>query len=159
MSLVVCSIMRLKIVKFAFLLLCIFCSCTKEPVQTEEVLPKTYGEMFKALNLRFSKDYSYIERINNTETGNKGRIRFSLSDTSIMESFNGYIVKDHFRLDSFQAYSCQFINLGSKKYNTNISRFINNANKNLSFVNGSLMVSFDSIENGSYYYYQYIIKE
>ena len=112
-----------------------------------------------ALNLRFNKDYHYREVINNTETGNKGKIRFSLTDTSVAETFSGYIVKDKFRLDSFKAYSCQFESMGRKKYNTNISRFINNANKNISFIDGLMMVSFDSIENGSYYYYQYLITE
>ena len=134
-------------------------SCNKSPQTKEEVLPGNYNEMFKALNLQFNRDYSYTERVNNAETGNKGKIRFSLMDTSITETFNGYIVHDKFRLDSFKAYSCRFESFGRKKYNTNITRFINNATQNISFVNGSKMISFDSIENGSYYFYQYIIKE
>ena len=151
--------MKLRTRISAFLFVSFLCFCSKEPQQNEKNLPNTYGEMFKALNLNFNRDYNYTERINNAETGNKGKIRFSLTDTSITETFNGYIVKDHFRIDSFKAYSCQFKSLGQKKYNPNISRFINNAAKNLSYVNGLMMVSFDSIENGSYYFYQYIIKE
>ena len=144
---------------FALLIAYLLCSCNKPAQQTEENLPKNYSEMFAALRLQFNKEYNYVERVNNAETGHKGKIRFALTDTSISETYNGYIVKDYFRLDSFKAYSCQFKNLGLKKHNPNISRFINNANTNISFVNGSMMVSFDSIENGSYYFYQYIIKE
>ncbi|RYZ30628.1 MAG: hypothetical protein EOO10_02180 [Chitinophagaceae bacterium] len=151
--------MKGKIIIAFFFFGCLLSSCYKNSGKTEEVLPTTYTEMFTALNLQQNKEYSYIERVNNAETGNKGKIRFSLSDTSMTETFNGYIVKDKFRLDSFKAYSCQFESLGRKKYNTNISRFINNASKDVSYVNGLMMVNFDSIENGSYYYYQYIIRE
>ena len=143
--------------KLIIIALCLLCSCTKEPQDNQDVLPQNYGEMFRTLNLQLNKEYSFVEKINNAETGNKGKVRFSLKDTSITETFGTYTTKDHFRLDSLKAYSCQFQNLGNKKYNRNTSVFINNARKTLSAVNGLTMVSFDSIENGSYYYYQYII--
>lgn len=151
--------MKGKIVIAFFFFGCLLSACFKNSGKTEEVLPMTYTEMFTALNLQQNKEYHYTEMVNNAETGNKGKIRFSLTDTSITETFNGYIVKDRFRLDSFKAYSCRFESLGRKKYNTSISRFINNAYQNISNVNGVMMVSFDSIENGSYFFYQYIIKE
>jgi len=71
---------------------CFLSSCFKNSGKTEEVLPMTYTEMFTALNLQQNKEYHYTEVVNNTETGNKGKIRFSLTDTSITETFNGYIV-------------------------------------------------------------------
>jgi len=145
-------------VAIAVLFLVLFCACGKT-VEVKEDLPSNYTEMFKVLHLQFNKEYSYVERVNNAEIGHKGKIRFLLSDTSISETDNGYIVKDQFRLESFKVCSYRFLNYGRKKYNPNITHFINNAHSNFSFVNGPVMISLDSIENGSYYYYQYLIKE
>jgi hypothetical protein len=139
--------------------LILFLSCDKGVTEKETPVPNNYKEMFTALKIDFNTTYSYTELINNKVTGNKGTIKFSLIDTSFTEDFNSAITKDQFRLDSFKTYTCTFKNLGINRYPSNQSVLINNARRTLSFVNGRTMISFDSITNGSYYYYQYIIKE
>ena len=109
------------------------------------------------MNLQFNVIYNYVERINNLETGNKGTIKFSLSDTSMTETFNSKVTKDHFRLDSMQAYSAKFENLGFNRYHASESVFINSARQRISFVNGQAMVSFGLTTDGSYYFYQYLL--
>jgi hypothetical protein len=140
-----------------FLAVIFFCfSCTKSSVDSKE-RPSNYQEMFKALKIETDVQYNYTEVINNRLTGHSGTIILSLKDTSITESYNSNIIKDHFRLDSFQAYTCKLVNFGRNKYKNNECLFINNARKAISFVNGTTMISFDSISNGSYFYYQYLI--
>lgn len=135
-------------------------ACSKElTFPTEDEQPDNYAEMFKALKLEQEVTYNYVELINNSPTGNKGTIKFSLADTSMTETYNNYTIKDHFLLDSLQPYTCKFVNMGLKGYNVHKSVFINNAQQTLSYVNGATMVSFGMVENGSYYYYQYIIKK
>ena len=133
-------------------------ACKKNEAPPEQ-LPGNYVEMFNALNLQFNTTYKYVERINNFETGRNGTIRFSLSDTSMVENFNGKITKDYFRLDSMKTYSAIFVNHGEKKYNVNESLFINTARETISFVNGNSMVSFGVTVNGSYYFYQYLFSK
>ena len=95
----------------------------------------------------------------NIETGKNGTIRFSLSDTSMIENFNGKVTKDYFRLDSMKTYSAIFVNQGEKKYNVNESLFINTARETISFVNGNSMVSFGVTVNGNYFFYQYVFSK
>jgi hypothetical protein len=134
-------------------------SCNKENVSKQDEIPGDYEEMFEALNLQFNVTYNYVEMINNYQTGNKGIIKFSLADTSMIETYNSTITKDYFRLDSFKTYSSTFESLGRNKYNVNNSVFINNAWKSISIVNGVRMVSFGTTSNGSYYFYQYLLSE
>ncbi len=115
--------------------------------------------MFDALKLKFDVNYNYIELINNYQTGNKGTIQFSLTDTSMVETYNSNFTKDQFRLDSFNIYSSNFESLGRNKYNATKSLFINNAWKSISIVDGVRMVSFGTTSNGSYYFYQYLLSE
>ncbi len=142
---------------FFLLLFCL--SCNKPNPGKEKAISTNYEEMFAELKIEFNTNYKYTEIINNRATGNSGIIKFSLPDTSFTEVFNSVVTKDYFRLDSFQAYTCRFQNFGRDKYPSNQSLLINNARRQLSFVNGRTMISFDSISNGSYYFYQYIIKE
>lgn len=140
-----------------FLAILLFCfSCKKISVDSKE-RPSNYQEMFIALNLEPDVQYKYTEVINNHLTGRSGTIILSLKDTSITELYNSSIIKDHFRIDSFQAYTCKLVNYGRNKYKNNECLFINNARNAISYVNGITRVSFDSISNGSYYYYQYLI--
>ncbi len=147
--------------KIFFLPAIIFCSfsCNKETAAKNDILPGNYQEMFDALKLKFNVNYNYIETINNYQTGNNGTIQFSLADTSMIETYNSNITKDYFRLDSFKAYSADFENFGRNKYNASRSKFINNAWKSISIVNGVRMVSFGTTSNGSYYFYQYLLSE
>lgn len=140
-----------------FVLVCLFSVCCSKKDPAPAYVPATYGEMFTALNLQFNVTYNYVERVNNSETGNKGTIKFSLSDTSMTETFNSVVTKDHFRLDSLKAYSAKFESLGFKRYNTTQSLFINSASETISFVNNQTMVSFGVTTNGSYYFHQYIL--
>ena len=116
-----------------------------------------YVEMFDALKLQFNVTYQYIETVNSQSTGRKGTVRFLLSDTSMVETFNSYVTKDRFRLDSLKAYSAKFENLGRNKYSPSTSVFINNAWQTISHVNDSSMVSFGVTTNGSYYFYKYTL--
>src|SRR5688572_28884844 len=125
-----------------FVIACFFSICCNKTDLAPDYAPATYTEMFAALNLQFDVSYKYVERINNFETGNKGTIRFSLSDTSMTETFNSIITKDRFRLDSMKAYSAKFESLGFGKYNTTKSVFINSARETISFVENQAMVSF-----------------
>ncbi len=153
---------QLKNIKKIFFLPAIifYCfSCNKETNLKEDVIPGNYQEMFDALKLKFNVNYNYIETINNYQTGNNGTIQFSLADTSMIETYNSNITKDYFRLDSFKAYSADFENFGRNKYNASRSKFINNAWKSISIVNGVRMVSFGTTSNGSYYFYQYLLSE
>jgi hypothetical protein len=143
--------------KCYLLLAILFFSCYKAPDIQEPDLPKNYQEMFERLKIQPNVSYRYIESINNKETGNEGLIRFSLKDSSMEETFNNVVTKDYFRLDSFQHYTSKFESFGLNKYNRVQSTFINKAQQKISHVNGVTMVSFNSIENGSYYYYQYLI--
>lgn len=148
----------MKVLMGFFLLLFCF-ACNKPNSAEEKPISTNYEEMFAELKIKFNTPYKYTEIINNRATGNSGTIKFSLADTSFTEIFNSIVTKDYFRLDSFQAYTCRFLNFGRDKYPINQSLLINNARRQLSFVNGRTMISFDSISNGSYYFYQYIIKE
>lgn len=139
------------------MLLCCCLGCSKEIKFPEKVYPKDYQEMFEAVKLKFDITYNYVEMINNSYTGNRGTVRFSLSDTSITETFNTYTTKDYFSLDSLEGYTCKFINKGLNRHAANKSVFINNARQTLSYVNNVTMVSFSTISNGSYYYHQYIL--
>ncbi|HET9278019.1 MAG TPA: hypothetical protein VFN95_07520 [Flavitalea sp.] len=132
--------------------------CTKADPKPDKI-PSNYEEMFEALHLQFNTTYKYVERINNSETGNHGTIKFSLSDTSMVETFNSRVTKDHFRLDSMMAYSAKFESLGFNKYNATQSVFINSARQSISFVDSLSMVSFGVTTNGSYYYYQYLLSK
>ena len=132
-------------------------SCNKPTTTPNDFVPANYSEMFKALNLQFNVTYNYVEMINNHATGNKGTIRFSITDTSMVETYNARTTKDYFRLDSLKPYSAKFESLGMNKYNITQSLFINNARENISFVNGSSMVSFGTVDNGSFYFYQYLL--
>jgi hypothetical protein len=132
------------------ILLIIF-SCNKSDIPIEE-LPVNYTEMFKKLNLEPGISYKYTEIINNTPTGKEGLILFSLSDTTMLESFNNHTIIEHFRLDSLQQYTCRFENMGYNKYNPVQSTFINNAQQKISYINGKTIVSFSLIENGSFYF-------
>jgi hypothetical protein len=123
----------------------------------EDKGPRNYEEMFKAVNLVPGVTYTYAEMVNNSPSGKKGTIRFLLNDLSMTETYNSYTTRDHFALDSFQLYGCRFLNKGLGKHDSNKTVFINNAQTKLSRVNNVTMVSFDKLENGSYYYYQYII--
>lgn len=131
-------------------------SCNKTDPAPDYV-PTTYQEMFAALNLQFNVTYKYVERINNFETGNKGTIKFSIFDTSMTETFNSIVTKDHFRLDSMKAYSAKFESLGFGRYNATQSVFINSARQTISFVENQAMVSFGITTNGSYYFHQYLL--
>ncbi len=143
-----------------FLSVTFFCfSCNKESAVKNDKIPGDYEEMFAALNLQFNVTYNYTEMINNNLSGNKGTVKFLLADTSMIETYKSNITKDYFRLDSFKAYSSKFESLGRNKYNVNNSLFINNAWQNISFVNGVRMVSFGTTNNGSYYFYQYLLFE
>jgi hypothetical protein len=133
-------------------------SCNKGNPSPEYV-PSSYQEMFAALHLQFGVTYNYVEWINNSETGNKGTIKFSLSDTSMTETFNSIITKDRFRLDSMKAYSAKFESLGFNKYNPTESVFINSVRQTISFVNSQSMVSFGVTTNGSFYFYQYLLSK
>ena len=141
---------------FIFIACMISISCNKGN-PAPDLIPATYEEMFAAMNLEFNVTYNYVERINNLETGNKGTIKFSLSDTSMTETFNSRVTKDRFRLDSMQAYSAKFENFGFNRYNASESVFINSARERISFVNGHAMVSFGITTSGSYYFYQYLL--
>lgn len=132
-------------------------SCNKSSTEVKNNNPINYQEMFDALKIASDIQYQYTEVINNKPSGRSGTLVFSLKDTSITETYNSTVIKDYFRLDSLQAYVCKFENLGRNKYKNGESLFINNARKAISFVNGKTMVSFDSISNGSYYFYQYLI--
>ena len=139
--------------RIIFFSVIIFCfSCNKETALKKDIIPGNYQEMFDALKLQFNVTYNYIELINNYQTGNKGTIQFSLTDTSMVETYNSNITKDQFRLDSFKAYSSDFVNLGRNKYSATKSLFINNAWKSISIVDGVRMVSFGTISNGSYFF-------
>ena len=140
-----------------FAIACFFSVCCNKTDPAPDYVPATYGEMFAALNLQFNVTYHYVERVNNSETGNKGTIKFSLFDTSMTETFNSVVTKDHFRLDSMKAYSAKFESLGFSRYNTTQSRFINSARETISFVENKTMVSFGVTTNGSYYFHQYIL--
>ena len=131
-------------------------SCKKEPI-IQEKLPGNYEEMFAALKLQFNVTYNYVETINNYATGNRGTVRFILLDTSMVETYNSFVTKDRFRLDSLKAYSAKFENFGKNKYSVNTSVFINNAWQNISHVNDTSMVSFGITTNGSYYFYKYAL--
>jgi hypothetical protein len=133
-------------------------SCNKENPAPDHV-PSSYEEMFAALNLQFGVTYQYVERINNFETGNKGTIKFSLSDTSMTETFNSVVTKDRFRLDSMKAYSAKFESLGFNKYHPSESVFINSVRQTISFVNSQSMVSYNVTTNGSFYFYQYLLSK
>ncbi len=146
--------------RIIFFSVIIFCfSCNKETTVKKDIIPANYQQMFDALKLKFDVNYNYIEIINNYQTGNNGTIQFSLADTSMIETYNSIVTKDYFRLDSFKAYSSDFVNLGRNKYNATQSKFINNAWKNISIVEGVRMVSFGTTSNGSYYFYQYLLSE
>ncbi len=146
--------------RIIFFSVIIFCfSCNKETALKKDIIPANYQEMFDALKLQFNVTYNYIELINNYQTGNKGTIQFSLTDTSMVETYNSSITKDQFRLDSFNIYSSKFESLGRNKYSANKSLFINNAWKSISIVDGVRMVSFGTTSNGSYYFYQYLLSE
>lgn len=143
--------------KTIYLVILFFCfSCNKQPVNGNKK-PGNYLEMFEALKIEADVPYHYVEVINNQQTGQSGTIVLSLKDTSITEFYNSNTIKDHFKLDSFQAYACNLVNYGRNKYKNNECLFINNARKAISHVNGRTMISFDSISNGSYYYFQYLI--
>ena len=145
--------------KRLFFLLILFCcaGCSKEVKFPEKQRPKGYEEMFEAVKLQSDVTYTYKEMINNSYTGNRGTIRFSLSDTSMTETYNNNTTKSYFLLDSLDAYTCKFINKGLNSYDVNRSIFINNARENLSYVNNTTMVSYSTILNGSYYYHQFIL--
>lgn len=147
-----------RIIFFSVVICCCF-SCNKETTVKKDIIPANYQQMFDALKLRFNVNYNYVELINNYQTGNKGTIQFSLTDTSMTETYNSNVTKDQFRLDSFKVYSSNFESLGRNKYNTAKSLFINNAWKSISIVDGIRMVSFGTISNGSYYFYQYLLSE
>ena len=141
----------------ALFLICYFLSCNKvDPVQ-QDFIPINYTEMFAALNLQFDVLYNYVELINNQPTGNRGTIKFILTDTSMVESYNSQTTKDYFRLDSLKSNSAKFESWGRNKYSANNSCFINNAWQSISYVNGSSMVSFGTTSGGSYYFYQYLL--
>lgn len=141
------------------IIFCFFSLCCTKKSTAPEYIPSTYQDMFIALNLQFDVTYKYVERINNSESGNSGTIKFSLRDTSMTESFNSKVTKDFFRLDSMQAYSAKFENLGFNKYSASESVFINSARQTISFVNGRAMVSFGLQRGGSYYFYQYLFSK
>ncbi|HVE61811.1 MAG TPA: hypothetical protein VNA26_08325 [Chitinophagaceae bacterium] len=147
-----------KIILFSVIIFCCF-SCNKETDLKKDILPGNYQEMFDALKLKFNVSYNYIEMVNNYQTGNNGTITFSLADTSMTEVYRSNVTKDYFRLDSFQVYSSNFENLGRNKYDASKSKFINNAWKSISIVDGVRMVSFGTTANGSYYFYQYLLSE
>lgn len=149
--------MRRTIIFLATVLYCL--SCNKSSPDVKNKNPINYQEMFEALKIESDIQYNYIEVINNNPSGRSGTIVFSLKDSSITESYNSTVIKDYFRLDSLQTYVCKFENLGRNKYKNEESLFINNARKAISFVNGKTMISFDSISNGSYYYYQFLINK
>jgi hypothetical protein len=141
----------------SLLLILSFFSCYKDSTNAETPPPANYMAMLKAVKLQTEIPYQYVEMVNNKATGSKGTILFSLRDTTMTETYNSTITKDRFRLNNFLAYSCGFESLGRGKYSNQDSRLINHGRRTLSHVNGQTMISFDSISNGSYYYYQYII--
>jgi hypothetical protein len=143
----------------SLLLLLSFFSCNKGSTEAENQPPANYMAMLKAVQLQIDVPYQYVEMVNNKATGSKGTIQFSLRDTTMTETYNSTITKDRFRLANFMTYSCDFESLGRGRYNNQDSRLINHGRRTLSRVNGQTMISFDSISNGSYYYYQYLINK
>jgi hypothetical protein len=132
-------------------------SCKKDSKTESPKDPTNYSEMFSALGLQFNKEYRFEEWHTYSENGTgweftnrSGTIQFNITDTSMIENYKGYIMKDGFRLSNFSADHCSFENLGYKKYDTAKSVFINTAWQNLRIYQGQAYVGWATKYGGVY---------